>query len=564
MNSNYFRNRMKPWLQKNYRLIFYLLWLSLALMQAGLTELQDDEAYYWVYSKFPDWGYFDHPPMTAMLVKMGYAIIPNELGIRLFPLLLNVFSLVIIEKLTGKKNPLLFYAIALSMAVIQLAGFMAVPDIPLIFFTALFFYCYRKFLDKENIRNSLLLGISIALLFYSKYHGLLVVFFTVISNPGLLKRHYAWVSGLLALLLFSPHLWWQYQHDWVSFRYHLFESNNSVYKISYTAEYLLGQLLMPGPIAGFILLPAAFFYKPKDQFEKGLKYTMAGIFAFFLLSSFRGRVEANWTSPAFVPLMLLSYKYLQEKYSWRKLLFRLLPASLVIILFGRLIMIEDIIPIKSIRERYHAWNDWPAIMKEKTKGLPVVFGNYYQYASKYWFYTDQESFAQSFYKVRKNNFNFWPIEDSILGKKVFVLDKHRLYLFPDSIKTPLGWIGIRYDSCFASFSKFKIILPKNTYSIREGEPVQLICHYSIPDNYKQFIATKSLPPDTIGIGIFNRTKYLTDFWTNLKFKNLNENKPDTVSFFPGLSKGKYFLRFSLHLGDYYPSNNSENIYLEVK
>src|SRR6185436_664583 len=114
---------MKVALQKNHRLLFFGLWLLLGLIQSGLTEMQDDEAYYWVYSRYLDWGYFDHPPMIAVLIKMGYAIFPNELGVRLFPLLLNVFSLVIIEKLIDKKNPLLFYAIALSMAVISLMGF---------------------------------------------------------------------------------------------------------------------------------------------------------------------------------------------------------------------------------------------------------------------------------------------------------------------------------------------------------------------------------------------------------------------------------------------------------
>ena len=134
---------MKSFLQKNHRLLFYGAWLLLGLMQAGLTELQDDEAYYWVFGRYLDWGYFDHPPMIALLVKMGYAIFPNELGVRLFPLLLNIFTLVIIENLLSKKNPLLFYVIVLSIAVIQVAGFFAVPDNPLIFFTALFFLCYK-------------------------------------------------------------------------------------------------------------------------------------------------------------------------------------------------------------------------------------------------------------------------------------------------------------------------------------------------------------------------------------------------------------------------------------
>ena len=127
-----------------------------------------------------------------------------------------------------------------------------------------------------------------------------------------------------------PHLWWQYQHDWVSFRYHLFESNVNPYKFSHTLEYIGGQILLAGPMAGFILLPAALFYRSKDVFETGLKFTLVGIYGFFLLSSLRGKVEANWTSAALVPLIILSYNFLLEKKTKlastaQKWLFRLLP-----------------------------------------------------------------------------------------------------------------------------------------------------------------------------------------------------------------------------------------------
>jgi len=96
---------MQQLIHTKHRLLFYSLWLLLGLVQSGLTELLDDEAYYWVYGQYLDWGYFDHPPMIGLLVKAGYSIFPNELGVRFFPLLLNIFSLVIIEKLIDKKNP---------------------------------------------------------------------------------------------------------------------------------------------------------------------------------------------------------------------------------------------------------------------------------------------------------------------------------------------------------------------------------------------------------------------------------------------------------------------------
>src|SRR6187549_1753149 len=141
---------MRLLFQKHHRLLFYCSWIILGLIQSRYTELLDDEAYYWVYSKFLDWGYFDHPPMVALLIKMGYSIFHNELGVRLFFLLLNVLSLFLIERLLERKGSFLFYAIALSLAVLQLTCFVSVPDTPLIFFTALFFVAYRKFLQQTS------------------------------------------------------------------------------------------------------------------------------------------------------------------------------------------------------------------------------------------------------------------------------------------------------------------------------------------------------------------------------------------------------------------------------
>ncbi len=555
---------MKSFLQNNSRLVFYGTWLLLGLMQAGLTELQDDEAYYWVYSQYLDWGYFDHPPMIAVLVKMGYAIFPNELGVRLFPLLLNILSLVIIERLIDKKNPLLFYGIALSMAVIQVTGFVAVPDIPLIFFTALFFLCYKKFIGNYSLVNTLLLGLSVALLFYSKYHAVLIVLFVLLSNIRLFTKYQTYVAGIIVLLLFAPHLWWQYQHDWVSFRYHLFESNVNAYKFSFTADYIIGQLLLPGPIAGFILLPAAFLYKPKNQVEKALRYTMVGLYVFFLLSSFRGKVEGNWTSPVLVALIILSHQFLNEKIKWQKALFRLLPITLVLVLFARIIIIADVLPVKAIKERYHSWKEWPAAMREKTKGWPVVFSNSYQRASKYWFYSGQMTYSQNWYRERRNNYNFWPIEDSMLGKPVYFLDKYDLWKFSDSLKTAIGWVGYKYDSSFISFGKVQFIPENKKLGIKSADTGLSIKFKLIaPSGYVDFILKTPQLKDTIQVGVFSAGRWIKDIMTNLSIKEIIGGKINEVTIIPNLSSGKYYLRFTIRSGYYNATHNSEKIELVV-
>ena len=74
---------MLNFLRKNHRAIFYTAWLVAGLLQSIFTELQDDEAYYWVFSRYLDWGYFDHPPMIALLIRLGTSLFGGELGVRL-------------------------------------------------------------------------------------------------------------------------------------------------------------------------------------------------------------------------------------------------------------------------------------------------------------------------------------------------------------------------------------------------------------------------------------------------------------------------------------------------
>src|SRR5688572_2466614 len=125
--------------KKYHKLVFYGAWFAMNIIQAAATELLDDEAYYWIYSNFLDWGYYDHPPMTALLIKSGTWIFPGELGVRFMIVVVNTATLLVIQALLEKKNPLLFYGILMSLAVAQVGGIIAAPDLPLMFFAALFF-----------------------------------------------------------------------------------------------------------------------------------------------------------------------------------------------------------------------------------------------------------------------------------------------------------------------------------------------------------------------------------------------------------------------------------------
>ena len=550
---------MNLFFQKHHRLLFYSSWLLLALAQSASTELIADEAYYWAYSRFPSWGYFDHPPMIAFLIKSGYAIFQNELGVRLVCALLSAFTVLITESLTERKNPFLFYTIVLSIGVLQIAGFLAVPDTPLLFFTALFFFTYRSFIKNTNWKNTMLLAMAISLLFYTKYHGLLIVLFAFLSNIKLFTRWQTWMAGFLALLLYTPHLFWQWDHDWLSFRYHLFESNVNAYKFSYTTDYLLGQISLAGPLAGLVLLPAAFIYKVKSQTEKALKFTLIGIYLVFLLSSFRGKVEVNWTMPALIPLIVLSHQFIIEKISWAKPLKIIAFVSLLLIIAARIYLVVDIGPDNSAKGRFRN-KAWAKTIAEKTGETPVVFYNSYQRASLFWYYSGKPSHSHNSYSDRKSNYNFWPTESNLLGKKVFIADIYGINTFLDSVKTKKGWVGFSFDSMYAALGNIKIIPDKKNITLYNNSLTTNITP-EMPENYRNFLLTQSLIQTELVAGVFNGKDLLREYKTGITAQQIAKQNRSFRIKLTNLPKGSKEVRFGIKSKNYLPTHNSETIHV---
>jgi hypothetical protein len=551
-------------IRRHAPLLFYVGWFLLGLLQAIFTELQDDEAYYWVYARFLDWGYFDHPPMTALLIKGGGLFFGNELGVRIFPLLLNTATLWLTERLIPQPNRLLFYALCLSAAVLQIIGFWAVPDVPLLFFTALFFWCYRNFLKNPYNGNIVLLALACALLLYTKYHGAIIILFTLLSNIQLLKRWPIYAVGILALLLYAPHLFWQYQHGWVSFRYHLFESNVNRYKFSYTTDYIAGQLLLAGPFAGPIFLWATFRYKVADKLEKGLQFTAIGIFLFFLASSFKGKVEANWTAPALIPMLVLAHQFLQQHALLKKWLYRLLPAAVVMVLATRVIMMVDLVPAKLVVQKFHAWKGWPQHVKEATGGRPIVFNNSYQRASKIWFYTGQPAYSLNSHRERRNNYNFWPIEDSFLGKAVYVLDIYNLHTFPDSLPARLWKVGYRYDIAFQAFARIQFRAEGKKRDIKKNDTLLLNLRATVPQAHKTYLQQHPEADQPIVVGVFKGRDWVKDIPTPLRLQHLVRQQLFQIPIVPGLEPGQYYVRVAIGTGTDLFTHNSDKIDFTVR
>lgn len=553
--------------KRNHLFLFLGGWLLISVIQSFFTELFHDEAYYWVYSQYLDWGYYDHPPMIAWMIKLGYTIIPNELGVRLLSIILNTATILIIYDLTNKKNPFLFYATALSVAVAHLAGFITVPDIPLIFFTAVWFWIYRRFTENESWSNALLLAISAALLLYSKYHGILIILFTLLSNIRLLINYKIYVVGLVGALLFAPHLYWQWSHDFPSVQYHLYERNAPVYQFKFTLEYILGQIALMGPFLGWLFLWMSIKYKSQNLTEKALQFNVWGFLIFFLISSLKGRVEANWTLPALVGLIVIAYQYMDTQKKFQKWVYVFLPITLIIVLGARIILMYEFpFAVKfAKRNEFHNNPEWVNEVNNITKGENVVFINSYQNPSKFWFYNQQFSYSLNTINYRRNNYNFWPIEEKLIGKPAYVFGNKNEKPFANPLleKPELGYF---YTNQYYSFGKIQILLgqpPKVEDSL-----ITVLGLIKSPENYLHYFKESPYKNAKLLIALKNSNGEILEIKSNYTLEDIQHTEQYFLTQFiipPHIQKGSYFVRLGIEtVLENHPSLNSTGYTIEVK
>ena len=393
--------------------------LLLNLVQVAFTELTSDEGYYWFYSRSLEWGYAEHPPLIAVMVRIGYALFPNELGVRLVNVILNALGVLLLFKLVPRREPKRdahIYLMVLSLPLLNYLAFIIFPDGPLLLFLVCFLIGYRRFLAREDWPAVLVMGFSTALMLYSKYHGILVVGFTVLSNLKLLRSPKFWLSMLLALVLFLPHLAWQYMHQFPTFQYQL-EDRAAPISIGHLYEYISQQLLVIGP--GLIFIP--FVFRTQDRFERALQLICTGTFGFFLVTALKMFVHFHWTSITLFPLLLLASRYYEEER--RKRLFQLLvlPLGLAVVLL-RLYLIFWIFPVNHTSvDYYHGRDLWSKDIEGVAGDRPVFFGRNARESALYEFYSGHMGVALQSDGHHRSQYELWNYEDSLQGREVVLV-----------------------------------------------------------------------------------------------------------------------------------------------
>lgn len=426
-----------PAFKKNLLWIFLGIWLIINLIQAYFTGLFNDEAYYFFYSRDLAWGYYDHPPLIAIFIRLGYLIFNNELGVRILYVLLSLGTILVIHKLSDVKNDLLFGVLIFSFLIFQITGFLAVPDSLLLFFTALFFLVYKRYTEESNMLNTLLLGVVMAGMLYSKYLGILIIFFTVISNFRLLWKRSFWIAVIVTTVIFIPHLVWQYRHNFPSFYYHLLErSHDEYFRWSNFGDFIIGQFGQTNP---FLFIPILYFlirFKPLSHFDRAMKVTALGSLLLPFLLMLKGRVEANWTMAGLIPVFLIAYRIFESRPKFYRFLYFTGGFTLVIVMLIRILLINNFLPdkySKQLKLDISGWNTFSQKVSKLAENRPVVFIGSYQNPSQYIFNTGKEAFSFNNALYRNNQFDLEGIEEQLQGREVMLVFPKK-NIAPDDLK----------------------------------------------------------------------------------------------------------------------------------
>ncbi|MBR4468240.1 MAG: glycosyltransferase family 39 protein [Bacteroidales bacterium] len=431
------------------------IWFVINLLQGIFTEIQEDEAYYALYGEYLAWGYYDHPPMVGLMTFLSSLFFSGTLGVRFFTIIasclslwvmwliaigrpfdglrdLNLSSTVKAKFVEPVETPtcmhvFLFFVLTCSIVMFNIYGFVTTPDASLILFSALFLLVYQRYLENKSWKNALLMGLFMALMIYSKYHAFLFLGLIVLSNLKLLKDGKFWAACLLALALLTPHILWQVNNDFPSFKYHLV-GRNEAFRWSYFLEYLPNQLLIFNPFTfGAVVymlikdricvrIPPAPFKRGSGVFERGLKFILIGFFVFFWLMAFRGHVEPHWTIVCVIPVVVLLYRKALVDDKLRKYIKWFILPSLLLVLAFRILLLTPL----ADRFGYHGKEPYYKAIEQVAGDRPVVIRGSFQQPALYHYFTGKESSTLQCYYDRMTQYDLWQFDKDWIGKSVFV------------------------------------------------------------------------------------------------------------------------------------------------
>ncbi len=252
----------------------------------------------------------------------------------------------------------------------------------------------------------LFFGFFCGMAMLSKYTTILVpaaVFFALLtSRVGRVHLRQPWIylAALLALIVFSPVIWWNYRHGWASFGFQLRHGTGAddiapqkpliiraVQSVGNVAAYIGGQAMVWTPILFGVTLVALFRqwrrYRRVREVDRILLWCATLPLILFAAASWRKVGEVNWPMFAWFPGSLLIGRYLMDDVSGtrHKWVWEGCKLALVFTIVIHLLLIPGVPPLlarahvkipHNVLDVTGGWSRFGQALAKEANGLPVV------------------------------------------------------------------------------------------------------------------------------------------------------------------------------------------------
>ncbi len=301
------------------------------LICAAVLPLAFDEAYYWLWSKELSFGYYDHPPMIALVIRLGTMIAGDtEFGVRLVAVLLGIpatwavwrAATILFNSRRVGADAALYFNLSL---IVSIGTVLATIDAPLVAGAAFVLFFLAKVVQTGRGVWWLAVGAAAGFTLLAKYSAFFLgvgIVAWLLFTPSMRKwllTPWPYLGGVIALAMFAPVVVWNAQHDWASFLKQFGRTGVSGWEPVKLIEYVVTQAGVATPsvfilgVAGFIVLVRRWDAVPRARAL--LIALIAPMALYFIWHSLHARVQGNWTGPV-VPAFSLVAAFAAHQVAW--------------------------------------------------------------------------------------------------------------------------------------------------------------------------------------------------------------------------------------------------------
>ena len=385
-----------------------------AAIYNAFLPLHGDEAYYWLWSRHLQGGYYDHPPMIALMIALTDFISTAEWGVRL----VNVFSMsaaawvvfLLLSHLRDEKAGVWGVAIFESVVLVHAGYTITTTDSPLILFWALSLWSTVNVLERGRTSDFLLTGLFVGAMMLSKYTAILYVLalfvFLLLRRRDLLLDRRSWMAAILAALVISPLLWWNYRHGWISFLFQLHHGGGSDHITwNYFTELIGAQFGVFTPVFAAVLFyflgKERLFYKNDTLFFLALMTVTPLLF--FLYKSLHVHIELNYTAPAYVSGTVLT-AYVLYEHRMKKTFYAGIAVALFLSLVARAGLLFWL-PV--VQDRMYGNKEAVAMLERHRNTGDALYSDHLTMAALITYYTHDHADVRIPTPTRYSQYDMW-------------------------------------------------------------------------------------------------------------------------------------------------------------